>query len=228
MDATAYLGTSSDIDLSSGVRSCIARGEPLDGGYRSAWYDGDGRFLLAGHGCGAMIHAAPLEGWIECGTHELQPPECAWLCAQDVCPGEIDSTVLLACDGASPCTAVSQDYDCVTINPDLQCVHAALAERTPGRYAVNISWPNQYWNWIFVVSEDGSVQVTLRETNTGACGSVFNGSWQRSRTCELADPEFFTVCAEAMSWCGGGLDYCQLPGFADWFLGCSTSDAACE
>jgi hypothetical protein len=231
MDATAYRGTGSDIDFGSGLRSCIARGDFVEPGYRSAWWRYDGmapRFLLAGHGCGAAIHAMPVDDWVECGATRDEPPECRVLCAQNVCPGELDWNTLTACDVASRCPAAYQQYDCGPVNPDLQCIHAALADRTPGRYDVGIAWPNDSWSSTFVVADDGSARVTLRDSNTNVCGSAFNGMWQPSQTCDLADAQFFAMCAMAETWCGGDLDQCQNPSLAGWFVGCTRAAATCD
>jgi hypothetical protein len=230
MDATAYLGTGEDIDTNSGVRGCIPAGATIDAGYRSAWWRGDGtarRFLVAGHGCGAQIHATPLDDWQECGTSPDEPSECRRLCAQDVCPGELDWIELSECDVPSPCPSTNQPYACESVNPDLQCIHGALADRTPGRYVLQFDYPNFTSFWTFVVAADASVQVMFREFNGLGCGEALTGIWRPSQTCELADAEFFTTCFEAQTWCGGEFDLCQSETLTGWFVGCEETAATC-
>jgi hypothetical protein len=229
MDATAYLGTGQDVDLSSGQRSCVPRGETIDATYRSAWWRGDGepRFLLAGHGCGAQIHAVPLADWTECGASESEPQECARLCAQDACPGELDWNTLTACEAEAPCPAAVQNYDCDSTESDLRCVHQALASRTPGRYDIEFAAPNAGSSWALLVSGDGSVQLTSRNWDTNACYSALSGIWQPSQFCELAEAAFFTMCYESQTWCGGDLDRCQSEQLDGWILGCVEAHPAC-
>jgi len=229
MDAMAYLGTGDDIDVGSGVRSCIAAGATLDAGYRSTWWRDDGAepwFLLAGYGCQGKIHREPLEDWQECGTLEDEPSECRWLCAQDVCQGELDWNELSACDVPTPCPSASHTYSCA-VNPDLQCIHGALASRTPGRYDIHFDYPNYLSYWTFVVADDGSVQVVSREHEFTMCHSALNAMWQPSQTCELADAQLFTTCFEAETWCEDDLYYCYSETLSGWFVGCQRTPATC-
>jgi hypothetical protein len=230
MDVVAYLGTGDDIDTSStGLRMCIGRGDPLAADYRSAWWSDIGserRFLVAGHGCGLQLHATPLEAWHECGTTPDEPAECGSLCAQDVCPGEQDAIALAACDVSTPCPAVQQMYLCEPTDA-LRCIHAALADRQSGRYELEFHFPNLWTAWTLVVATNGSVQVVSMRNDTNACHSAFNGLWMRSETCTLADPEFFTGCAEAMTWCGGDSDACQSESLGGWLTDCEPTVPEC-
>lgn len=232
MDATAYMGTGDDLDYASGQRSCIPRGETIDATYRSTWWRADGqqrRFLLAGYGCGAHVHAVPLGDWMECGTAdpENEPPECAVLCVQDICSGEVDWATLDACKATSPCPPAVWNYGCDATDSDLVCIHQALANHTPGRYDIEFAGPNSSYSWMFIVFADGSAQVASRRSETSSCYTAFNGIWRPAQSCELAEAQFFTMCAESPSWCGGGLDMCQSDSLEGWLLGCVATDPAC-
>jgi hypothetical protein len=224
MKVTVHPATWDDPHVGPGRDLCIAEGPPLADGYRSSWFaeiDGELLFVTAGQICATSnpVNEAPSQ-WQECTASADEPAACRHLCAQDVCPGELDLAVLQGCTADSPCPPASLS---TCDGPGVQCLLAALRDRVPGRYEFSFDYPNQLTDWLLVIDDDGAAQATFAEQYSIVCA---NGIWQPARTCGLGDPQLFADCLALEKGCA---DTCFPDQFslAGWLVDCVDMAASC-
>jgi hypothetical protein len=186
---SAHFATWDDPHVGGTEHVCVAEGPPV-GEYRSTWWamiDGELRIITSTPEClnDHPPQQLPVE-WSECAGMDDEPAACRYLCAQDVCPGEVDVATLRSCAIEEPCGDAW--FIC---GRTTDCLMAALRDRMPGRYAYNPGILNGDIEWVLVVEPDGGVRATYDETFGIGCAT---GLWQPARRCRLADPQLFDAC----------------------------------
>lgn len=216
-------GTWDAPELMPAEELCVALGEPIGEGYRSAWWtelEGELRFITAYQDCGALAPTgAPIE-WTECTHAPDAPAPCRALCAADDCPGDADLETLRACDVEVPCEPITF-LECHEGNVD--CLLERLRDRTPGRYELTFAYPNSWFDWVLVVEAGGHVRATSVQSYDSFCTT---GIWSPAVTCMLAEPQVFDECLALTKGCA---DAC-FPGqstLAGWLLDCTLEPASC-
>ncbi len=195
-----------DASCSLGVpnRACLEAGEAIAADYRTTYYRADGSgfdYLFNGAPCvhtpgqSARLPAVPV-GWTECSGAPGEPERCDCWCGGDVCPREEGFLTLEACGVSSPCgEVVDQEYG-EAFGAYTQCVFEALRDRTPGRFALNLSDALFYDRTIVYADGSGQVQVLDRGL-PDTCSSLTLDTWGPARSCTLQPPQFFDDCLAA-------------------------------
>lgn len=218
---SAHFATWDDPRVRGIEHICVAAGPPV-GDHRSTWWkmvDGELRVITSTPEC--LLDHPPEEipvEWSECSGTPDEPAACRYLCAQDVCPGEVDMATLQDCVTAAPCADTTG-----VCMPGTDCLMGALRDRTPGRYRFRPLLANGEIEWLLVVEADGDVRATYIETFGIVCAAAL---WQPARTCRLAEPQLFDACSSTGS-CAPSCDvnlYTLEPGLVE----CVDEPAACE
>jgi hypothetical protein len=219
---SAHFATWDDPHVGTTALVCVADGPALDS-YRSTWWamiDGELRIITSTPEC--LFDHPPTQvpvAWTECAGTPDEPAACRYLCAHDVCPGEVDLATLQSCAIAEPCGGDSAGVCSDTSD----CFMAALRDRTPGRYPYKISYPNSEVDWLLVVESDGDVRATYDEQYAMLCAPAL---WQPARRCRLADPQAFDDCMST----GTCTIACELDTrtLDPWLVDCVDEPAVCE
>jgi hypothetical protein len=187
-----------------------------------------------------MIHSRALVltlslGLAACGT-SVDPPDQTGTENEN----EADYETLASCGEAACESAFAQRIELgqpFTIN-DMECVLAAMRDRTPGLYLVtlNHTWSNggESSDFALLVTASGEVEVGVqRDFSTTGPGSGSKKSWDPTETCSLAAPSFFESCLLAVQSDVTGEDAwaCIYPGESQelpWFEGCKAQAPECK
>lgn len=219
---SAHFATWDDPRVRGIEHICVAAGPPV-GDHRSTWWkmvDGELRVITSTPEC--LLDHPPEEipvEWSECSGTPDEPAACRYLCAQDVCPGEVDVETLRGCAAEEPCGTVNLPGSCS--EGSIGCFYAALRDRVPGRYELGVFFPNSEAHAVLVVDPDGGVQATVIDVFEVVCAP---GLWQPARRCELVAPEHFDACITSCA-----KDCLPIPNtLENWLVECVDEPAACE
>ena len=219
---SAHVATWDDPHVGSTEYVCVAEGPPV-ADYRSTWWamvDDGLRIITSTPEC-LFDHPPeriPIE-WSECVGTDDEPAACRYLCAHDVCPGEVDVETLRGCSVDEPCGNVLLPGACA--EGSLGCFFTALRDRTPGRYELRIAGNNSDVSWVLLVEADGTVRATVIDEYEIFCAA---GLWQPARTCSLADPQVFDDCLQT---CSEGC-YPETSALLGWLVDCVDEPAICR
>ncbi|HWB80241.1 MAG TPA: hypothetical protein VG755_34985 [Nannocystaceae bacterium] len=218
---SAHFAAWDDIHVGATEHICVAEGPPI-AEHRSTWWamiDGELRIITSTPEC--LLDHPPTQipiAWTECTGSGDEPAACGYLCAEDVCPGEVDVDTIRGCTVPEPCGDISLPSACDEGN--LGCFFAALRDRTPGRYELAINGNNNQDAAVLLVSPDGSVRATVIHEYDLFCAAQL---WQPARTCSLADPQLFDDCVTS---CAKDC-YPEPTALTPWLVDCVDEPAVC-
>lgn len=219
---SAHFATWDDPHVGNIEHICVAEGPPV-ANYRSTWWamiDGELRIITSTPEC-LFDHPpeqVPIE-WTECAGTDDEPAACRYLCAHDVCPGEVDVATLRSCMVDEPCGDIGLPGPCD--QGGVACLYTAMRDRTPGRYELSIGYPNSDVSWTLLIEPDGDVRATVIDEYEIFCAA---GLWQPARTCSLVDPTYFDAC---MTTCGKDC-LPETSALFGWLVDCVDEPAVCE